>query len=453
MRNLSLAALLGLGVTAGATYVEGSMAPVHHVYVDGEEVGTVSSKEIVKESIDERLQKAQDAYGVETIVEESVTFESERLMNPQYDNEETVETVQEDLTVKTEATAIAFDGHTTGYVASAAKAKEVMDEFKQQFADNDLLTAFENRENKTIGVGEGKLTGFSLTTQPQQKTEAVHPRKVSDVDEIVRRLNEGGMETKQYEVKDKENLSSILDAYQMTEERFRELNPQVSGITAGQNIQVEQEVDYTDVEIEKEKVVTESVPFETQTEKTNDLLIGETKVKQEGSEGQKKVRYSYQKENTEILSQEKLGEKIIESPTPKIILEGTKTPSVGSGEFTWPAVGGVLTSKQGERWGSFHAGIDIAGVSDRTIKSADHGVVASAGKSGAYGNKVVVNHRNGYKTTYAHLSSIDVNVGDKVQKGDKLGVMGTTGRSTGIHLHFEIHENGNLKNPLSYVSQ
>lgn len=453
MRKLSLVVLLGIGVTAGATYVEGGMAPVHHVYVDGEEVGTVSSKEIIGESVEERLQKAEEAYGVEPMVEESITYESERLMNPEYDNEAARNTVQEDITVSTEATAISFDGKTAGYVEGEEQAEQALTQYKQQFADNELLEAFENEEDVTIDIGEGKLTEFAWTTEPDQKTETVHPREVKEVDEVVRRMNEGTTESKAYEVKEEEDLSSVLDTHQMSEERFRDLNPEVGGLEQGQTIQVEEEVDYTNVEVTKEKIVTESIPFETKTEKTDELLKGETKVKQEGEEGQKKVRYSYEKEKLDILSQEKLGEKNIESPTPKIILEGTKTPSVGSGEFTWPAVGGTMTSGQGERWGSYHAGIDIAGVSDRTIKAADHGVVKSAGTSGAYGNRVVIDHNNGYETVYAHLSSIGVSKGDKLQKGEKLGDMGTTGRSTGVHLHFEISKNGSLKNPSSYVSK
>lgn len=98
-----------------------------------------------------------------------------------------------------------------------------------------------------------------------------------------------------------------------------------------------------------------------------------------------------------------------------------------------------------------HKGIDIAGPSNRTIKAADNGVVVSAGRDGTYGNKVVVNHNNGMKTIYAHLSSISVKVGQTVEKGSKLGVMGSTGRSTGIHLHFEVYKNGALQNPMDYL--
>ena len=105
----------------------------------------------------------------------------------------------------------------------------------------------------------------------------------------------------------------------------------------------------------------------------------------------------------------------------------------------------------GPRWGSYHRGIDIARPSNYTLKAADNGTVTYAGWDGSYGNKVVINHNNGYETVYAHLSSIGVSVGQVVAQGAKIGVMGSTGNSTGTHLHFEVLKNGALVNPLSVL--
>ena len=90
-------------------------------------------------------------------------------------------------------------------------------------------------------------------------------------------------------------------------------------------------------------------------------------------------------------------------------------------------------------------------MTNRTIRAADYGTVVTAEYQSGFGNKVVIDHNNGYRTIYAHLSSIDVQVGQTVKKGDGLGIMGTTGNSTGIHLHFEIYKNGALKNPMDYL--
>jgi len=133
---------------------------------------------------------------------------------------------------------------------------------------------------------------------------------------------------------------------------------------------------------------------------------------------------------------------------------GTKVVSSrGTGEFTWPTVGGYISSGMGQRWGTTHRGIDIARPSNYNILASDNGVVVSAGVSGSYGNRIVINHNNGYTTLYGHLSSIKVSVGQVVEKGSVIGIMGSTGNSTGTHLHFEVEKNGELVNPLSYVGQ
>src|SRR5699024_8191581 len=104
--------------------------------------------------------------------------------------------------------------------------------------------------------------------------------------------------------------------------------------------------------------------------------------------------------------------KVVKEPVKKIVRIGTKViPSRGTGELIWPADGGYISSYVGTRWGRMHKGIDIARPNSRTIMAADNGVVIEAGYSGGYGNKIVINHNNGMKTVYAHLSSIGVHVG------------------------------------------
>ncbi len=129
-----------------------------------------------------------------------------------------------------------------------------------------------------------------------------------------------------------------------------------------------------------------------------------------------------------------------------------KTPDAGAvsaiGQFIWPA-SGMLT--QYFRW--YHPAIDIANREAPTILAADSGRVVIAGwpDASGYGNRVLIDHQNGYQTLYAHLSKIFVSSGQTVKRGDSIGQMGSTGRSTGIHLHFEIHKNGIAQDPLSYL--
>lgn len=98
---------------------------------------------------------------------------------------------------------------------------------------------------------------------------------------------------------------------------------------------------------------------------------------------------------------------------------------------------------------SMHDGLDFGADKGTTIKAAGAGVVTFSGTNGGYGKTIVISHGYGYKTVYAHNSSNKVNVGDKVEKGQKIGEVGNTGRSTGPHLHFEVHYNGKQINPMN----
>ncbi len=132
------------------------------------------------------------------------------------------------------------------------------------------------------------------------------------------------------------------------------------------------------------------------------------------------------------------------------------------GNFTWPVPGvNTISSGFGSRWGSFHKGIDIssAGVYGKPIVAADSGRVMMAGWGnygtgyGGYGNVVAIDHGGGYSTLYGHCSSVAVSAGQQVTKGQVIAYVGSTGDSTGAHLHFEIRVSGVAKNPLNWFSR
>ncbi|BFU46978.1 M23 family metallopeptidase [Krasilnikovia sp. MM14-A1004] len=112
-----------------------------------------------------------------------------------------------------------------------------------------------------------------------------------------------------------------------------------------------------------------------------------------------------------------------------------------------PLPGAVTTSCFGERWGRMHEGVDLAGPDGTPIRAAGAGVIVAAGPAEGYGNAVLIDHGNGYLTHYGHMSKITVKVGQKVQAGEQIGNEGSTGHSTGPHLHFEVHE-GHYKNAI-----
>jgi len=114
-----------------------------------------------------------------------------------------------------------------------------------------------------------------------------------------------------------------------------------------------------------------------------------------------------------------------------------------------------LTARFGQHGGYWssgvHSGLDFAGSVGTGIRAAASGTVTSTGYEGAYGNRVVIDHGNGVETTYNHLSSISVSTGQKVTAGDRIGSLGSTGNSTGPHLHFEVSKGGKFVDPEGWL--
>ncbi len=126
---------------------------------------------------------------------------------------------------------------------------------------------------------------------------------------------------------------------------------------------------------------------------------------------------------------------------------GASAPWRASG-FVWPTYG-LLTQRY---WLPAHPAIDIGASTGTPVAAADEGTVITAGWSSVgYGNMIVIRHSDGFSTLYAHLSSIDVSYGDYVARGQRIGAVGSTGRSTGPHLHFEVSTGGRTFNPLIYL--
>jgi murein DD-endopeptidase MepM/ murein hydrolase activator NlpD len=126
----------------------------------------------------------------------------------------------------------------------------------------------------------------------------------------------------------------------------------------------------------------------------------------------------------------------------------TSAPSASG--FVWP-VQGILTSYFGWRWGRMHEGIDIAVGSGTPVVASASGTVIVAGWMGGYGNLVVVDHGNGIATAYGHNTSVAVGLGQSVAQGQVIAYSGSTGHSTGPHVHFEVRVNGGAVDPLGYL--
>ena len=253
-----------------------------------------------------------------------------------------------------------------------------------------------------------------------------------------------------------DTLHSIAKKYDVTEDQLLADNKNINSkkLDVGSSIVVKQQAPVLTYEVVEKVTYDKVVKHEVEEQKSGDIYEGVKETKQAGSDGLSEITARVTMQNGKKVKEENLVTTVKTEPVKEVVLVGTKErpPTVGSGKYAWPLKGGYHQSSGfGSRWGRAHQGIDLACSVGTSVYAADGGTVTRAGYSGAYGNLVVIDHQNGQETRYAHNSKLLVKVGDKVYQGQEIAKSGSTGRSTGPHLHFEIRFNGEPRNPLNYL--
>ncbi|WP_062351049.1 M23 family metallopeptidase [Bacillus kwashiorkori] len=439
---------------------------IYHVYINNDYLGTVSNKDMVENLITTKLSEAEEEYKDFDLQYKTkeVVFVPEQIFP---NNNLTLETDQDVLDevnnsyeVAVEAVALKIDGEIVTYLENEEKIAEVIEKLKLKYVSKkDLAKLEELKEKKTnlpkLKKGESRLLDVHLSKNVTISLEEISPELVKPTKDVIKLLQKGTLEEKKYKVKEGDVLGAIAQKHGLKLKQLLELNPNIDENTLlqiGDELNVTAYEPYIDIITKKEVYQEEKVAYKVKIVEDASMWKGETKVVQNGKEGKKAITYQISEQNGKVIKKKKINEKVLSKPVTKIVHKGTKVvPSRGTGSMLWPTYGGYVSSYQGYRWGRFHKGIDIARPSNYNIRASDNGVVVFAGWDGTYGNKIIIDHRNGLRTVYAHLSSINVNVGQTVARGSTIGVMGSTGNSTGIHLHFEVYKNGRLQNPSDYV--
>lgn len=181
--------------------------------------------------------------------------------------------------------------------------------------------------------------------------------------------------------------------------------------------------------------LTETEEYNTITENSKTLYQDQSQIKQKGIQGVKEFIYKIEYINDKEQKRELVKSKELIKPQEEIIIRGTKIREYP--EYILPTTG-FVSSVYGERNGELHMGIDIANSKGSPIYAAKDGIVTRTEWYFGYGKCIDIKHNDGSWTRYGHLDKFLVNIGDKVNQGDEIGLMGTTGNSTGYHLHFEI---------------
>ncbi|MBL3643003.1 M23 family metallopeptidase [[Brevibacterium] frigoritolerans] len=437
---------------------------IQHVYLNDEFVGSVTDETEIENIVADKVEEAQEDYPDFTFDKETqLKFVPEEVFDEDVKEDQAVKGIQDQLNVKAEAYEIDIDNQAVAYVASKEDAEDVLEKITLLYVNEEEYAEYESgmkeseKDADSLKEPGSRILDIEFSLPVTFKETMVYPDEIKSVDKTLSMIEEGKEETTIYEAKEDEDLEAIATSHDMDLDQLLELNPgqgEDKGVKEGERLYVTQRTPYVNVMVEREVLKEERIPFEKKVKEDDELPKGELITEQMGNEGILAFTYNVSETNGKKISESIVKKEVTEEAKTEITRKGTKViPSQGSGTYSWPADGGYISSKQGQRWGKLHKGIDIARPATRTIKAADHGIIETAGNSGGYGNKITINHNNGYKTVYAHLDSIDVKAGQKVEKGMKIGMMGSTGHSTGVHLHFEIYKNGSLVNPLNYISQ
>lgn len=316
---------------------------------------------------------------------------------------------------------------------------------------NGLLDAFRT----------GEPTEEVSFVQSVKLVDGLYPQStVKETDEITQLITTEVEGEKVYTVKEGDSPWKIAQTVGVSVNDLLLLNPGIDkSLLPGQDITISQAQPFLPIKVTKTIVYEDTLPYEVIQNKSSSYNRGYTKITKKGVNGVQEVTAQVTLVDGVETARKVLSTRVIQEPVNEQVTVGTKeikvstgsgTTTVGSGQFMWPVVGGGKVSCGFQGYVG-HTGTDITLYYGAQIVAADSGVVVIA-KTNArgYGNHVMIDHGNGVQTLYAHLSKRYVSYGQKVSKGEVIGLMGRSGNVTGTHLHFEIRINGRYKNPMKY---
>ena len=437
-------------VIGSATVYLSGTASAAYIVVNGKKTGIVGSVAIGQHLVDEILAKRGQAINKATKTYDHIEYNPVRVKKSELLGEMSTKIeLEKMLTSYVDGYALDIAGTQLAILPNQEDVQKVLKTFQDFYtkpSDNNKLSSAEFSE---------AISTKAVEAQPDQ---------VKLPDQVLEELKAGKITTAEYTVQANDSWWLIARKNDMKTNEVLASNPGMtedSKLQAGQKIKLVSVAPYLTVMSKGMLTSTEIIAFDVVTNTDTKLARGESVVKEQGSDGEKLVTYSYLQKNGKDIAKQVISEKVIKSPVSQVVAKGPSSTRVsvayslsrGSGNtsgIAWP-LRGSINSYYGARHGSFHTGIDIGGDVGEPYTAAASGTIVAAGWGGGYGNMVLIDHGNGVMTRYAHSSRLLVSVGQNVSRGQTIGLVGTTGNSTGPHLHFEVILNGDTVNPLSYL--
>ena len=292
----------------------------------------------------------------------------------------------------------------------------------------------------------------------EEYVDASHMMNLGSIAEI---LNDTKVGAVTYKVVSGDSFYRIAMEHDLTVSALRNLNPGYSatGLHPGDVLLISNAVPFLTVLNVERQAYVEDVPYGVEYVDDPDMYQGDYRVISKGVYGKADVTANVTYINGQESDRQIVASATLSEPIAEVQARGTKPRPTWypTGSFRWPA-SGVITSYFGYRdaptsGASYnHGALDIGNRIGTPIYAADGGTVTYAGWYSGYGYTVEITHNNtGFVTLYAHCNALYVSAGDKVYKGEQIAAMGSTGISTGSHLHFEMRKNGTKVDPLNYL--
>ena len=287
-------------------------------------------------------------------------------------------------------------------------------------------------------------------------------KKIKTPEDGLEFILKGTDEERKHKIEKGENYWVLAEEYGISVDNLIKANPDIKPerLQIGQEVSLIVPEPLINVCTVENVIYDQKIEFDVVYEDNSSLYKDEYRIKNYGIYGSKEITAELVKRDGKELGKVILDESIVSEPVTKVVYKGTKNPPprIGTGTFSKPLNRGTITSGYGSRYHPVyriykkHSGVDIAAPYGTPVLASDGGKVIFAGWKSGYGKCVIVDHGGNLSSLYAHMSSINVSVGEKIYKGKTVGKVGSTGTSTGNHVHFEIRKLGNDVNPSSYIN-
>ena len=417
-------------VTHAQTVTPNNQHVVYRIYINDEVVGLINNKEEYDTFIENHMKELLQQYPDQVIyaptnvrVEEEVTL----LPVDSIDNQAVLSQVAEKADFKTSTNVVTI-GEQKFAVKDTAVVESTLMDLMKYYTGTENLAKIMDTENPIQALSEtgSQYIGAKVVEPVKVESSYAAPDEVLTADQMRRMMLYGQKEPQQtVTFGEDSSLWYIARDYGLTEEELILLNPQVEGLKWGELLGMELDVTPLNpiihVQTEQEKVNVAPIFYETEYIDDETMLKGQTKVTQTGQNGEFLTRTKVEYVNGEQTNSTVVEETQLSEPVKEVIIRGTKVVSgVGTGNWVWPTTSRNVTC--GYLCYSGHYAIDISASTGQSVYAADNGVVVSASYNAAYGNVILINHKNGYYTRYAHLNSMNVKAGDIVEAGQLIGL-------------------------------